>query len=167
MRFIIREQEYERLVAAGRLSYLSAGVETGAVESYRLTQAVDGFNVMRIDLDRRETIGAGSTLLHLLLDPEGQPERLKLRHYSPGHSTVADVLVENESLGVSRTSKEAVVQDEMRRPPGFGLLMPTSVGLGLLVHGNPGRRHAEAAGLGEVPRATRHLRRFGKWRGCG
>ena len=152
MRFIIREQEYEKLVAAGRLRYLAAGIETGAVETYRLTQAVEGYSVIRIDLDRRETADASSTLFHLLLDPGGRPERLKLRYFAPADSFGADVLVDDESYSVSRTSKENVVQDEMRRPPGYGLLMPVAVGLGLFVHGNPGQRSAAAISLDETRR---------------
>ncbi|UCG24564.1 MAG: hypothetical protein JSW55_00750 [Chloroflexota bacterium] len=152
MRFIIREQEYEKLVAAGRLHYLSAGVETGAVESYRLTQAVDGFSVMRIDLDRRESTEANSTLFHLLLDPYGRPERVKLRRLSPADSSEVDVLVDDESFNISRTSEADVVREEMKRPAGFGLLIPTAVGLGLFVHGNPGRRSAQAISLDETRR---------------
>ena len=152
MRFIIREQDYEKLVAAGQLPYLSAGVETGAVESYRLTQAVEGFSVMRIDLDRRGTTEASSTLFHLLLDPGGRPERLKLRCFSRTGSLEADVLVEDESFSVSRTSGEDVFQNEMQRPRGYGLLLPTAVGLGLFVHGNPAGRSAGAIMLDETRR---------------
>ncbi|HSG18384.1 MAG TPA: hypothetical protein VLE70_18970 [Anaerolineae bacterium] len=149
MRFIIREQEYERLLAAGRLRYLSAGIETGVFETYRLTQAVDGFTVARIDLDRRDTAAANSTLLHLLLNPGGRPERLKLRRFSPAGSVEADVLVEDESFSVRRTGLADMAQEEMKRPPGYGLLMPAAVGLAFFIHGNPGQRSAAAIGLDE------------------
>jgi hypothetical protein len=144
MRFVIREQDYEQLIAAGRLSYRS-----GAVERWRLTEAVDGFQVMRIDLDRRETAAASSTLMHLLLDPHGRPERLKLRHFAPDNSVNVDVLVDGRSLSVSRDCNEVVTQDELILPPGFGLLMPATIGLALLVWSGRSQSCAMAIELDE------------------
>ena len=40
----------------------------------------------------------------------------------------------------------------MRRPAGYGLLLPAAVGLGLFVHGNPNQRAADAIGLDETRR---------------
>lgn len=149
MRFIIREQEYERLIAAGRLIYRASGKETGTVERWRLTQAIDGFWVMRVDLDQRETTVASSTLFHLLLDPRRRPERLKLRHFSQDVDDEVDVLIENGSLTVRRTYDGQSAEDEMSLPPGFGLLMPAVVGLALFVDGSQGQRSVEAIALDE------------------
>jgi hypothetical protein len=150
MRFVIREQEYETLLAAGLLSYRSAGAETGAVERWRLTQAVDGYGVMRIDLDRRDTVEDSSTLLHLLLNPDGRPERLKLRRFSAQQSPIdVDVLIDAGSLSMSRNCDGEIRQDEMSLPPGFALLMPATIGLAMFVHGNQGRRSATAIALDE------------------
>jgi hypothetical protein len=154
MRFIIREQDYEQLVAAGRLRYRS-----GAHEHWRLTEAIDGFRVLRVDLDRRETTAASTTLMHLLLDPNGRPERLKLRHFAPANShhessdesadgsVDVDVLVDGSTLTVSRSRKDKVTQDEYILPPGFGLLMPSTVGLALFVWGSRGQGRAQAIEL--------------------
>lgn len=128
MRFIIREQEYERLLAAGRLNYRS-----GALESWRLTEAVDGYMVVRVDLDWRDAGRDKSTLLHLLLDPDGRLERAKLKEFSPDDELDVDVLAEGDSLNVGRASAQGVAHDVVDRPAGFGLLLPSLVGLALFV----------------------------------
>ena len=128
MRFIIREQEYERLLAAGRLNYRS-----GVLESWRLTAAVDGFRVLRIDLDRRSSAASGSTLVHMLLDSNDRLERLKLRDFSLDASATVDILAEGNLLIISRNCKGGVVRDEFTLPSGFGLLLPTGIGLALFV----------------------------------
>jgi hypothetical protein len=128
MRFIIREQEYEKLLAAGRLKYRS-----GDLESWRLTEAVEDYKVMRIDLDRRDADASHSTLLHLLLDPDGRCERAKLRDFSAVSDMSIDVLVDHESVSVSRASSEGVIHDDFERPSGFGLLLPGQIGLALFV----------------------------------
>jgi len=128
MRFIIREQEYEQLLAAGRLKYRS-----GVLESWRLTGAVDGYTVMRIDLDRRDAGQQRSTLIHLLINPGGQLERAKLRDFSTGSDLSGDVLVDGNSMDVSRATETGVMHDLIKRPAGFGLLLPGLVGLALFV----------------------------------
>lgn len=128
MRFIIREQEYEKLLAAGRLKYRS-----GAFESWRLTEAIDGYTIMRIDLDRRDTGSASTTLIHLLLDAGGRLERTKLRHYSPHSDISVDALVDRDSLSISRSAASDLSQDEFDLPRGFGLMLPGVVGMALLV----------------------------------
>lgn len=144
MRFIIREQDYEQLIAAGRLTYRS-----GAVEHWRLTEAVAGFRVMRVDFDRRDTAVASSTLMHLLMDPDGRPERLKLRHFAPDNPADVDVLVDSGSLSVSRDCNDDVTRDELILPPGFGLLMPATIGLALFVWSSRSQSCASAIDLDE------------------
>lgn len=128
MRFIIREQEYESLLAAGRLKYRS-----GALESWRLTGAVDGFLVMRIDLDQRDTHTASSTLFHILLDPDNRLERAKIREISAEADVSVDVLVEGRFLSVSRTLTDGVFHDEVDLGPGYGVILPSLVGMALFV----------------------------------
>lgn len=135
MRFVIREQEYERLLAAGRLRHLS-----GALESWRLTEAVDKYTVLRVDLDGRDTGDAGSTLFHLLLNPDGRLERAKIRVLSPQEDLSVDVLVESDSLSVSRAGADGVKHDLVDRSPGFGMMLPGLVGLALFVHHAASRR---------------------------
>ena len=50
MRFIIHEQGYERLVAAGQLRYARDGEATGTRELWRLTMAVAGYQFLRVGL---------------------------------------------------------------------------------------------------------------------
>ncbi|MGB4873356.1 MAG: hypothetical protein WBP47_25115 [Candidatus Promineifilaceae bacterium] len=42
MRFIIKEQSYEQVIAAGQYRYERDGRATGAVEHWRLTAVTDG-----------------------------------------------------------------------------------------------------------------------------
>ncbi len=53
MRFIVHEQAYEKPIAAGQLRYERDGRATGAIESWRLTRAVEGYEILRVDLDAR------------------------------------------------------------------------------------------------------------------
>ncbi|MFN2221584.1 MAG: hypothetical protein PVH65_15280 [Chloroflexota bacterium] len=139
MRFVIREQEYEKLLAAGRLKYL-----TGAFESWRLTEAVDGYRVMRIDLDRRDAGQGTSTLFHLLLDAGGRLERVKLRHFLPDSDLNVDVLVDGDSFNISRAGAWGAAHDVVNRPAGFGLLLPSLVGMALFVRDIAGERNHSA-----------------------
>jgi hypothetical protein len=132
MRFIIREQEYEKLLASGRLKYRS-----GALESWRLTEAVDGYRVMRIDLDWRDAGKAISRLFHLLLDPDGRLERAKVREFSPDDELIVDILPDGDSFSVSRAGAQGVAHDLVARPDDFGLILPSLIGLALFV------RHAK------------------------
>lgn len=84
MRFIIPELPYERPLLAGRLRYERHGQPTGAVESWRLTDAVDGYRFLRVDLDAREAASGRSWLFHATLDPAGLPEQVKYRFWGDG-----------------------------------------------------------------------------------
>ena len=53
MRFIVKEQDYEKPIGAGLMRYELDGVPTGAVEHWRLTEATEGYEVLRVDLDAR------------------------------------------------------------------------------------------------------------------
>jgi len=128
MRFIIREQDYERLVAAGRLAYRS-----GVTESYQLTEAVEGFLVLRVDLDWRGSGTDQSLLIHMLLDANRQLTRAKLRALSQDYSTKLDVLATDGLFSVNHEGKHGAEYEELERPPGFGLLTPGFVGLGLVL----------------------------------
>jgi hypothetical protein len=129
MRFIIREQEYEQLVAAGRLTYRS-----GTLESYRLTEAAEGFQVMRVDLDRRSSDTEDSLLIHILLDSSQHLERLKMRELSPDNSVNVDALAGVGLLSISREDQHGVEYSELEQPLGFGLLLPGFIGLGLVLN---------------------------------
>jgi hypothetical protein len=91
MRFIIHEQPYEKVVAAGELRYEQEGVTTGAVEHWRLTTAVDSYQFLRIDLDARSAPSGQSTLYHLVLNENGRPERLRFRQWSGEHKIAGNL----------------------------------------------------------------------------
>lgn len=92
MRFLIREMDYEVRLAAGKLRFEQNGQSTGAVEEWRLNAAVEGYRFLRVDLDAREAQSGQSTLYHLILNPAGQPERLKFRFDGNKTSIVGDVM---------------------------------------------------------------------------
>lgn len=96
MRFIIHEMPYERPLLAGRLRYERDGVPTGAVELWRITNAVDGYRFLRVDLDAREAESGRSSLYHVTLNPAGRPEQLKFRLWGNGPE-VSGSLVWNQA----------------------------------------------------------------------
>lgn len=132
MRSIIHEQPYEKVVAAGELRYKQAGVETGAVERWRLTTAVSNYTFLRIDLDARATPSGLSTLYHLVLNENGRPERLRLRQWSPEHRISGNVLFEDGVITASREVDGEAVDEEMVVVDDVGFWLPSTVGLGLL-----------------------------------
>jgi hypothetical protein len=102
MRFVIREQPYEKPVAAGLLRYEQDGEPTGAVEHWRLTNAAEGYRFLRVDLDAREADSGDSYLYHLVLSPDNRPERLKFRFYNAGTMISGDVLIEDSVMTLVR-----------------------------------------------------------------
>ena len=53
MRYLLKEQPYERPLAAGTLVYEREFGMPGVLEHWRLTEALDGYRFFRIDLDER------------------------------------------------------------------------------------------------------------------
>ena len=112
MRFLVREQTYENPVASGRLRYRVDGDDTGALETWRLNDAVDGYRLLRIDLDGRKAQSRDSYLYHLLLDPDGQPERLTYRFWGgDGHKVEGNLFFEGTQVICGRTVNGARVAD--------------------------------------------------------
>ncbi len=102
MRFLIHEQPYERPLLTGQLRYYEGGRPTGAVESWRLTDAVDGYRFLRVDLDARDAPSGRSYLYHLVMNPIGRPEQLKYRLWGSGLDVSGVVLWENGRLTAAR-----------------------------------------------------------------
>ncbi len=132
MRFIVHEQPYEQPIAAGQLRYERDGRATGAVESWRLTRAVAGYEILRVDLDAREAESGHSYLYHLVRREDKTPERLSYRFWGndlmvEGNMLLADTTVTNTRTVNGRTDTEDV---ELER--GYGFWFPSSVGVGLL-----------------------------------
>ena len=134
MRFIIHELPYERPLLAGRLRYERDGLggssrPTGAVESWRLSEAVDGYRFLRVDLDAREAPSGHSWLYHVTLGPDGRPEQLKARFWVGGHEAATAVVREGEEWIAARTVDGRAHQDEAR---GAAFWFPAAAGLALL-----------------------------------
>lgn len=128
MRFLLKEQPYEKKIAAGRLFYRKNGRFTGAVEHWRYTNAFDGYCFLRVDLDGRESSGH-SYLYNLLLNENDQPEQLKYRFFSKEMRISGQLLFENGEIvsvhEVNGHRVETVFADT-------GLFwFPSSIGLGL------------------------------------
>ncbi|MCB0007897.1 MAG: hypothetical protein KDE04_15635 [Anaerolineales bacterium] len=130
MRFLVREQGYERAVASGQLRYSRDGAPTGVVESWRLNEAVQGYRVLRVDLDGRAA-GADSLLLHLLLDPAGQPERLTFRAWAAdGGKLEGNLFFDADQLVCGRTRDGERLPDvHLPRPEPLRWWYPAGTGL--------------------------------------
>lgn len=129
MRFIIHELPYERPLLAGRLRYLRDGAPMGAVESWRLTAAAEGYRFLRVDMDAREAPSGHSHLYHATLDPSGRLEQLKFRFWGQGHEVVGSVVRQGDELIGSRRVDGRAYEDVARAG---AFWFPTGGGLALL-----------------------------------
>lgn len=144
MRFIIHELPYERPIAAGRLVYQQDGRPTGAVESWRLSDAVDGYRFLRVDLDAQQATSGQSTLYHLTLNAAGKPEQLKYRFWKQGVTASGVVLWEDGSLLV-RQQVNNVQHEEVDEQNDAALFwFSATTGLALLVWSIPEVQEATA-----------------------
>jgi len=142
MRFLIREMDYEVRLAAGKLRYEQNGQPTGAVEEWRLNAAVEGYRFLRVDLDAREAQSGQSTLYHLVLNPAGQPERLKFRFDGNKTSIVGDAMflgdqitlthIENGERSEQDIELDNLAIDDDRCSDRSTFWFPSILGLGLL-----------------------------------
>jgi len=132
MRFIIREMDYEIPLASGKLLYEMRGRPTGVIEEWRLTAAVDGYRFLRVDLDAREAASRESTLYHLTLNSAGRSERLKFRYYGPDTQVIGDVMLDKDSVTLTRKVRGHRFEDETNLSSGYGFWFPSALGLSLL-----------------------------------
>jgi len=136
MRFLIHELPYERPLLAGRLRYERDGQDgsprpTGALESWRLSEAADGYRFLRVDLDARAAKSGHSWLYHVTLAPDGRPEQLKGRFWAGGREVATVVAREGEQWLASRQVDGATREDAAR---GQAFWFPAATGLTLLRH---------------------------------
>lgn len=144
MRFLLHEQPYENLVASGRLVYERNDQPTGAIENWRLTDAAAGYRFLRVDLDARQAESGQSSLFHLILNPQGEPERLRFRFFGPYQQVRGTVLFENATLTVVREQPGHERHEaEFAAAPFW---FPATVGLSLLA-GLTGEGQVEAVTL--------------------
>ena len=135
MRFLVQEQPYEKRLAAGLLRYSLDGEPVGTTEEWRLTQAPDGYTVLRVDFDSRSAESGNSYLYHLVSDADGAPQRLTYRFYG-GNGTVVkgNVLFDADGITNSREVNGTRYEDELS---GNGVFFfPSSMGLAFLAR-NP------------------------------
>lgn len=132
MRFIIHELPYERPLLAGRLRYERDGAPTGAVESWRITNAVEGFRFLRVDLDAREAESGRSYLYHVTLNPAGRPEQLKFHLWGNGPDVTGTAVWEGGEIIAARQVDGVAYQDVARGP---AFWFPAGMGLTLLMAG--------------------------------
>lgn len=128
MRFIIHEQPYERPLLAGRLRYERGGAPTGAVESWRLTDAVDGYRFLRVDLDARDAPSGRSSLYHVTINPGGRPEQVKFRFMGDGHEVSGTAVWDKGEIVAARqvdgaTYEDVVCEGAFWFPAGSGLAL--------------------------------------------
>jgi hypothetical protein len=135
MRFLVQEQPYEKRLAAGLLRYALDGEPVGTTEEWRLTQAPDGYTVLRVDLDSRSAESGNSYLYHLVSDADGAPQRLTYRFYGSNGTVVkGNVLFDTEGITNSREVNGTRFEDELS---GAGVFFfPSSMGLAFLAR-NP------------------------------
>lgn len=129
MRFIIHELPYERPLLAGRLRYERDGRPTGAVEMWRLSEAVEGFRFLRVDLDARDAASGRSWLYHITLDPAGLVEQAKYRFWGDGLA-VTGAVVRHEDEWVATRNVNGKPGEDVARGPAFWF--PSGAGLALL-----------------------------------
>lgn len=152
MRFLVREQAYERPLMAGRYAYQRDGVPTGAVESWRLT-AVDmpdqSHQILRVDLDGRASSGH-TYLYHALLDADGLVSRLQYRFWTMNRAwrIQGDVQRDGHTAVWTHTLNKKSTSQALTLAAGFPLWFPSVIGLHLAVEGQGVTLH------GRVPHQT-------------
>ncbi|KAA3664581.1 MAG: hypothetical protein DWQ04_05025 [Chloroflexi bacterium] len=129
MRFIVREQANEKPIAAGLLRYERDGQPTGAVEKWRLTSPMAGYEVLRVDLDARDAPSGHSFLFHLVRQQNGRFERLGARFWGDGMIVEETLIFEEQRITGTRTIKGKTYSLDA---PISLFWFPSSVGLGLL-----------------------------------
>lgn len=133
MRFLIREQEFERPVASGRFHFEQAGEPTGDYEAWRLTEIAGDYRFLRADLDCRGTGIHQGILYHMVINPSGTPERLKLRILSMENPLHADILFEADLLSVIGEQSGRRFEHELRTSGSYIFYFSSAIGLSLLL----------------------------------
>ena len=131
MRFLVKEQRYEKQIAAGQFRYEMDGEVTGAVETWRLNAALDGYEILRVDLDAREAESGHSYVYHLVRLANGHPERLAYRFWGDELEIEGTLLFEERSILGTRSVNGVTYAEDLDIKRGIGFWFPSAVGLGL------------------------------------
>lgn len=157
MRTLIHELPYETPLAGGQYRYERSGQPTGAVESWRLSEAVDGYHFLRVDLNAQQAASGDNYLYHLVLGPQGTPERLNFRFFNRRLQIKGLLLFEGERVSLTRQVNEQRFEEETALATPYLFWFPASAGLSLLAQAQPG---SEQNGLSLSRDAD-----FALWRG--
>lgn len=133
MRFLLREQPYEKIKAAGTLSYELDGQQTGAAEHWRYSALPTGHFLLRVDLDARPASG-DSFLYHTLLNSHNQIENVRWRYFGPNGRAQGQVLFEAGHLISIREINGTRYEEEEPLTNHTTFFFPSSVGLWQLQH---------------------------------
>lgn len=131
MRFIVKEQDYEKPIAAGLLRYEQDGQPTGAVETWRLTTPDTGYEVLRVDLDARAAASGHSYLYHLVRQADGAPQRLAYRFWGDGLQVEGTLLFDETHITGTRAVNGRTYPEDLEIESGTLFWFPSVIGLGL------------------------------------
>ncbi|MDX1613595.1 MAG: hypothetical protein R3300_04745 [Candidatus Promineifilaceae bacterium] len=132
MRFLIREQEFERSVASGEFAYQRNQQSASIRELWRATAPAEGYRFLRVDLDGRAGLSGNSYLFHATLTAVGKLERLKLRVFGPQLRLEGDLLPQDGSLTAVFEINDRPWETELELPANCPVWFPSATGLGLL-----------------------------------
>lgn len=136
MRFIIPELPYEQPVAKGVWRYMQDGNPTGAIEHWRLSDAHEGYQFLRVDLDARSAPSGRSYLFHAVLDELNRPVRLKFRLWQASREIMGNLHLEKDAVLYTSGQGESRIEEIITMPPGYKFWFPASAALGLLARSN-------------------------------
>jgi len=139
MRFIIHELSYEKPIASGLWRYSRDRKPTGTLEHWRMTEAVDGFRFLRVDLDARAAESGRSYLYHLTMDENGRPVQLKYRYWGLDLEIIGTVLFEDDAVIVTRNNKNDRRENVLQLSSGYAFWFPATTGLSLLTGMSPAK----------------------------
>jgi hypothetical protein len=142
MRFLIREQTTERLVAGGLFRYWRDGQPMGLTEQWRLTAAADGYSFLRLDLDPHSTAEGQSVLYQATIGPDGRVARLAFRAWRPGWQLAGSALWTGDGAILTRQINGQRREDEVSLADNPTFWLPTAAGLSLLASLSAGRPNA-------------------------
>lgn len=132
MRSLIRELPYERPLVGGLYLYRHGGMPAGVFERWRLSAAPDGYRFLRVDLNAEASEGEHSTLYHLVLNADGEPERLSFRHFRRGRDLKGTLLFEGPYVTLTRQINAERREVTLEQPAGTRFWFPSAAALGLV-----------------------------------
>lgn len=141
MRFIIREQDSERLLAAGLFFTHYNGQNSSVTEEWRITDVLNRYRILRIDIDARESKSEESTLFHMVINRDNRPERLKIRYFSPASQGWADLIMGDKFITLTQEIGHQRWEDEAPYDGKSGFLFPSAAWLGYWI-GHQGSKWA-------------------------